>query len=208
MRQFVSYYRRFIAGFANIAHPLHALTRTGVKFLWSPNCQQAFDVLKFKLCDAPILAYPNFNIDFVLETDVSGKGLGAVLSQCVHGSLHPIVFASRALSPSERNYSITDLETLAIVWACSHFRAYLYGHIVTVFTDHLAAKAVLQSPSLNGKHARWWTKLYSSGIYTPFTLRTIPLERSRTIPENGSSTSSHCNISFIITGVTWGITSV
>lgn len=108
--------------------------------------------------------YPNFDLDFVVETDASIKGLGAILSQYHNGNLHPIAYASRALTQPEKNYCITDLETLAIVWALSHFRAYLYGHVVTVYTDHLAAKSVLQSPSLNGKHARWWTKVHSSGI--------------------------------------------
>lgn len=151
-------------GFANIAQPLHALTKKEVKFKWSPECQAAFDSLKSKLIVAPILTYPNFDLDFIVETDASVKGLGAILSQRQNGNLLPIAYASRALTQSEKNYCITDLETLAIVWSLSHFRAYLYGHVVTVYTDHLAAKSVLQSPSLNGKHARWWTKVHSSGI--------------------------------------------
>ena len=57
--------------------------------------------------------------------------------------MHPVAFASRALSPPERNYSITELETSAVVWAVSHFHSYLYGHCVTVYTDHSAVKAVL-----------------------------------------------------------------
>ena len=85
------------------------------------------------------------------------------MSQQLNSQLHPVAFASRALSPQERNYSITDLETLAILWLCSHFRAYLYGHVVTIYTDHLASQAVLQSPKLNGKHAHWWLKIQNLG---------------------------------------------
>ena len=94
------------------------LTRQNVKFHWDEECQRAFEALKRKLVEAPVLAYPSFTKDFMLETDASIEGLGAVLSQMQQdGYQHPIAFASRALSPSERNYSITELGTLAVVWA-------------------------------------------------------------------------------------------
>ena len=168
IRQFVglaSYYRRFIPNFAKIAHPLHALTRKGAPFSWTDECQEAFTTLKQKLSSGPVLAYPDFGKDFVLETDASIRGLGAVLSQKQSdGKLHPIAFASRALSPPEKNYAVTELETLAVVWACSHYHAYLYGHDVTVYTDHSAVKAILETPSPSGKHARWWSRVYGSGV--------------------------------------------
>ena len=117
------------------------------------------------MINAPVLAYPDFTEDFVLETDASICGLGAVLSQMKEdGKLHPVAYASRSLSVSERNYSITELETLAVVWAITHYRAYLYGHHVTVYTDHSAVKAILETPSPSGKHARWWLKVYSGGV--------------------------------------------
>ena len=170
VRQFVglaSYYRRFIRGFAKIAHSLHALTKKGVTFEWTEECQEAFQALKERLTTAPVLCYPDFGKAFILETDASIRGLGAVLAQ-VHedGKAHPIAYASRSLSPSEKNYGISELETLAVVWACSHFQAYLYGHDVSVFTDHSAVKAILETPSSSGKHARWWSKVYGSGIRT------------------------------------------
>ena len=160
-----SYYRKFIAGFSKVAQPLHHLTGKGVAFSWSEECEAAYQKLKTKLVSAPVLAYPSFDRDFVLETDASIKGLGAVLSQVQSDNqLHPIAFASRALSPPEKNYGVTDLETLAVVWAMSHFHYYLYGHNVTVFTDHSAVKAVLGSPSLTGKHARWWARVFTQGV--------------------------------------------
>ena len=168
LRQFIglaSYYRRFIEGFASIAQPLHLLTRKGIKFVWSTACQDAFQLLKEKLVSHPILRYPDFNKDFFLETDTSILGLGAVLNQEQSDRmLHTIAYASQAISQSEANYAITELETLAVVWAFTHFRAYLYGHHVTVYTDHAAVKATYSAPHLNGKHARWWTKIYGSGI--------------------------------------------
>ena len=80
------------------------------------------------------------------------------------GKLHPIAYASRALAPAEKNYGITDLETLAVVWAMSHFHYYLYGHQVTVYTDHSAARAVLEAPNPTGKHAKWWLRVHGKGV--------------------------------------------
>lgn len=143
-----------------MAGPLHSLTRVGIGFQWSDSCQKSFELLKQKLVEAPVLSYPSFNKDFILETDASAQGLGAILSQRHEdGQVHPVAYASRALSPSERNYSITEMETLAVVWAISHFQFYLYGRNVTVYTDHTAVKAVLESPNPTGKHARWWMKV-------------------------------------------------
>lgn len=160
-----SYYRRFVPNFSKMASPLQALTRKGVEFKWSSECETAFQVLKEKLTSAPVLAYPSFEKPFVLETDASITGIGAVLSQPQEdGLLHPIAYASRSLTTGERNYAITELETLAVVWAITHFIPYLYGHEVTVLTDHTAVKAVLETPNPSSKHARWWTKVYGSGI--------------------------------------------
>ena len=99
-----------------------------------------------------------------METDANIDELGAILSQKKSdGKLHPVAYTSRSTSAAERHYSITELETLAVVWAVQHFRAYLYGHNVTVITDYSAVKAVLDKPGSNGKHARWWLKIFSSG---------------------------------------------
>lgn len=149
-----SHYRRFVKNFVKIASPLHGLTRKSAKFEWTHKCQAAFHQLKNKLETAPILVYPNFDLPFVLETDASIQGLGAILSQKQRdGLVHPVAYANRALLPAERSYSISELETLAVVWAIQYFLAYLYGHQVTVITDHSAVKAILQTPSPNGKHA-------------------------------------------------------
>lgn len=141
------------------------MTKKEVEFCWTDDCQAAFDQLKKLLVQAPVLAYLNFNFSFVLETDASYVGLGAVLSQrLVDQKLHPVAFGSRALSPSEKNYSVTKLETLAVVWAIKHFHAYLYGQRVQVVTDHSAVKSLLGAPSSSGKHARWWLQVFGSGL--------------------------------------------
>ena len=161
-----SYYHRFVSNYAKIAYSLHSLTRKGAMFQWLADCETTFETLRTKLLTSPLLAYyPDFSKDFTLETDASKFGLGTILSQYQDDQkLHPVAYASRSISTTEANYTITDLETLAVVWAVTHFRYYLYGHDVTIITDHTAVKATLGAPSLTGKHVRWWSKVYGSGI--------------------------------------------
>ena len=107
-----SYYRRFILGFSKIANPLFALTKKDVPYIWKDDCQQAFDELKDRLTKAPVLIYPDFSERFILETDASGVGLGAVLSQRqASGNVAPIAYASRTLQSHEKNYGISELES-------------------------------------------------------------------------------------------------
>ena len=102
-----------------------------------------------------MLVYPRFDIEFFLETDALGTGLGGVLSQKqTDSTVRPIAFASRILQPHERNYGISELEGLGVVWAVKHFRHYLYGHHCTVLTDHEALKSLLWTPHPSGKLAR------------------------------------------------------
>ena len=153
-----SYYRRFIPGFSQIAAPLHTLLKKGIEFYWSVECEQAFQNLKQKLTTAPILSYPQFSKErpSILETDASGKGLGAVLAQQQDDSkVHPIAFASRALNNHEKNYGISEMETLAVVWAAKLFRPYLLGHSCEVITDHSACVSLLNTPNPSPKLARW-----------------------------------------------------
>ncbi len=151
-----SYYRRFIPCYSAIAQPLYCLTRKDTPFKWTEDCGAAFTRLKKALTQAPILAYPHFGQTFLLETDASGVGLGAVLSQKQEdGTVRPIEYASRTLQLHERNYGISHLEVLGVVWAVKHFRHYIYGHRCTVYTDHEALKSLLNTPQPSGKLARW-----------------------------------------------------
>lgn len=125
-----SFYRRFVPNFAQIASPLHDLTRKGASLDWTEACQTSFDLLRNKLVEAPVLAYPNFENDLTLEMDASGNGLGAILSQTQEdGRLHPVAYTSRPLSLQKKKYAITELETLAEAWAMSHFHHYLMAMI-------------------------------------------------------------------------------
>ena len=103
-----NYYRRFIKGFAQIASPLNKLTSKKEKFVWSPECQQAFETLKAKLISAPILAYPDFNLPYHLYVDASQTGLRLTLGQIVDGAEKVIAYGGRDLNPAERNYSATE----------------------------------------------------------------------------------------------------
>ena len=153
-----SYYRRFVPGFSSIATPIHALTKKNALFQWTPQCQSAFDRLKELLVTAPVLAYPRFGPEeeFVLETDASLNGLGAVLGQRQDdGHIHPIAYASRSLQPHETNYAISELETLGLVWAVKMFRPYILGHHCVILTDHSACTSLLNAAHPSAKLARW-----------------------------------------------------
>ncbi|GJX55375.1 putative reverse transcriptase domain-containing protein [Tanacetum coccineum] len=118
------YYWRFIKGFLKIAKPLTELTQKNKKYIWGEDQETAFQLLKLKLCEAPILALPEGNDDFVVYCDASLQGLGAVLMQ----RETIIAYASRQLKPHEENYTIHDLELGAVVFALKIWRHYLYGH--------------------------------------------------------------------------------
>ena len=134
-----NYYRRFIKDFASLAKPLHRLTEKGREFTWAQESDQAFNTLKQKLTSAPVLALPNWSKPFLLDTDASETGIGAVLSQVQDdGSECVMAYASRLLSKQERNYCVTRKELLAVVTFLQHFRPYLIGSSFTIRTDHSA----------------------------------------------------------------------
>jgi hypothetical protein len=118
--------------------------------------------MKLSICKCHLtqemMSYPKFGPDskYILETDASYVGLGAVLSQQQEdGRVHPIAYASRSLDVHEKKYGVTELETLGLVWAVRYFRPYLLGHKTTVFTDHSACLSLLNHPRSYGKLVRW-----------------------------------------------------
>ena len=142
-------------GYAKIVRPLHELTGAKQKFLWTDMCEAAFDKLKRCLVAASVLRFPDFGKPYVLETDTSAQGLGAVLAQKAEdGKMHPIAYASRTTQGAEKNYASSELEALAVVWATRHFRHYLYGAKCTVLTD-VALKSLLATPHPSGRLAHW-----------------------------------------------------
>lgn len=164
VRSFVglaSYYRRFIKGFAELARPLHQLTEKGRRFKWSEACQVAFEHLKAKLISAPVLAYPDPSQPFILDTDASDTGIGAVLSQVVDGVEQVIAYASRALTKQERKYATTKKELLSMVTFTKYFKHYLLGKEFILRTDHNSLRWLHNFQGLEGQLARWVEQLAS-----------------------------------------------
>ena len=135
-KAFGKYYRKFLKNFAEVAKPLYRLTSKGVKFTWGKEHEDAFQLLKTRLLQAPILAFPNFCHPFVIETEASETALGAILSQITDGEDRPIAFESRVLSKTEVNYATTKREALGFVQAMQWFRPYIYRSQCIVRTDH------------------------------------------------------------------------
>ena len=160
-----SYYQRFIPSFATVASPLYALTHKDAELYWGQFEQIAFDRLKHLLIYASVLAFPNFDQEFILETDASGVGLGATLAQEQQdGTVRPIGYGSQTLQQPEKKYGATELEAMGVVWAVKHFRHYLYGHRCHVFTDHEPLKSLLNTPHPSGELACWGLALQEAGI--------------------------------------------
>ncbi|GJW88284.1 putative reverse transcriptase domain-containing protein [Tanacetum coccineum] len=154
IRQFLGlagYYRRFIEGFSKIVKSMTKLTQKGVKFDWGDKQEAAFQLLKQKLCSAPILALPEGSKDFVVYCDASHKGLVAVLMQ----REKVISYASRQLKIHEKNYITHDLELGSVVFSLKLWRHYLYGTKCTVFTDYKSLQQILNQKELNMRQRRW-----------------------------------------------------
>ena len=154
-----SYYRRFIKGFADIAQPLHQCTEKIQSFNWTPEVEQAFLKLKHALTEAPVLGYPNPDDPFILDTDASSYGTGAVLSQLRDGQEHVIAYYSQVLNRPERQYCTTRRELLAVVKAVKHFHPYVYGRPFSVRTDHAALRWLLSFRHPKEQTARWLERL-------------------------------------------------
>ncbi|GJY08291.1 putative reverse transcriptase domain-containing protein [Tanacetum coccineum] len=127
------------------------LTQKKVKFVWGDKQEAAFQLLKQKLCSAPILALPEGSEDFIAYCDVSKKGLGAVLMQ----RKKVIAYTSCQLKIHEKNYTTHDLELGTVVFALKIWRHYMYGTKCTVFTDHKSLQHILNQKELNMRQRRW-----------------------------------------------------
>lgn len=156
---FANFYRRFIRNYSQAASLLTRLTSSKVSFKWGPDAEQAFLTLKQKFTSAPVLIYPDPSLQFIVEVDASGIGVGAVLSQRSPSDqkLHPCAFFSRCLSSAERNYSIGDCELPAVKLALEEWRHYLEGARLpfVVWTDHKNLSYIQSAKRLNSRQARW-----------------------------------------------------
>jgi hypothetical protein len=154
-----SFCRRLIPNFSEIARPMTKLTRKEQPFTWESIQQEAFQKMKDRLCTAPVLAYPNVKLPFILSTDASQFSLGAILSQVQDGLEGPICYASRQTNKAERAYMTSELEMLALVWATKHFRCYLHGRKFLARTDLAALKYLQKFSDQNSHLLRWSIRL-------------------------------------------------
>ena len=158
---FANFYRRFIEGYGKIAKPLTELTGK-LDWKWGTSQEEAFDEIKRRMCNAPVLSLPNDNGKFRVETDSSDFATGAILSQeQLDGKWKPVAYSSHALNPTERNYEIYDKEMLAIMRALSEWRQYLLGakEVFEIFTDHKNLEYFRKPQKLNRRQARWVSEM-------------------------------------------------
>lgn len=210
VRRFVgmaSWYRRFIPNFSSILAPLTRLTHKNITFTWSEECQQAFDTIRNALVSAPVLTCPDFEKPFTLQTDASAYGLGAVLTQQSSEGEHVICFLSRSLNKAERNYSTTERECLAVIWAVEKLRHFLEGSHFTVVTDHSSLTWLLHKvKDATGKLARWALRLQPydfSIVHRKGRENVVPDFLSRSVPIVNSVHVSSPVDTFSSTKDTW-----
>lgn len=195
--QTCSWYRRYIPHFAEISRPLSNLTKKSSSWKWGQEEQAAFELLKKSLISPPVLKQVDETKPFVLRTDASNYALGAVLIQGQGPEEHPIEYASRLLTSAERNYSTTEREALAVVWALEKFRGYIEGTPITVASDHQPLKWLLSLKSPTGRLARWALQIQSYDLkveYIPGKANVVADMLSRPACMHEKTTCEICTV--------------
>ncbi|GFY00627.1 retrovirus-related Pol polyprotein from transposon 17.6 [Trichonephila clavipes] len=195
--QTCSWFRRYIQDFAKISRPLSYLTKKKVKWQWEFDQQNAFQTLKNSLTTPPVLKQADGTKPYIIRTDASNYALGAVLLQGEGSDEHPIEYASRLLTPAERNYSTTEREALAVVWALKKFRGYIEGTEITVASDHQPLKWLLNLKSPTGRLARWALEIQSFNLkvqYIPGKANVVADMLSRPVTQEEESFCEENNI--------------
>jgi hypothetical protein len=149
------YYRRFIKGFSKIGYPITSLQKKGVKFIWTSECEERFQEMKYLLTNAPVLKIADPNNDFLVCIDACKEGLVGVLMQ----EGHVIFYESRKLNEHEINYVTHDMELATIVNALKMWRNYLLGRIFVLMTYHSGLRYLFDQPKINVRQARWMALL-------------------------------------------------
>ena len=149
------FYRRFIKDFSAIARPLCNLLAKDVPFTWLQACDIAFTKLKNMLVSPPIMRSPNWDLPFEIMCDANDYAIGVVLGQREDKKAFVIYYASKTLDSAQANYTTTEKEFLAVVFALEKFRSYIVGSPVTIFTDHAALKYLLSKQDTKPWLTRW-----------------------------------------------------
>ncbi|XP_065859870.1 uncharacterized protein [Euphorbia lathyris] len=151
----LGFYRRFIKDFSKIARPMTQLLLKDANFVFTPECLESFNTLKDKLIKAPIMVSPNWDLPFELMCDASDTAVGACLGQKVDKICRPISYASRTLNDAQLNYTTTEKELLAVIFALDKFRSYLVLSKVIVYTDHAALRYLFSKQDAKPRLLRW-----------------------------------------------------
>jgi predicted aspartyl protease/transposase InsO family protein len=190
---FSNFYRVFIQEYSRITRPLHHLTKTNVPFNWDEDCQKAFETIKDRLTNAPVLKHYKPELPTRIETDASNEVVAGILSQEHEGKWHPVAYYSKSMSPPEQNYEIHDKEMLAIIRALEEWRAELEGlqrsERFNIITDHRALEYFMTKKKLNARQARWaefLSRFYFIIRYRPGKMNTLADVLSR--PESMKET--------------------
>lgn len=194
--QTCSWYRKFIPNFSELSRPLSNLTKKNTPWTWTSEAQTAFNTLKKCLVTPPILKQADFTQPFTVRTDASNYALGAVLLQGQGQDERPIEYASRLLKSAERNYSTTEREALAVVWALNKFRGYVDGQEITIASDHQPLKWLMTLKSPSGRLSRWALQLQAFNLkieYIPGKINVVADMLSRPSYAEGE-TSEVCAI--------------
>ncbi|KAL0838547.1 hypothetical protein ABMA28_016655 [Loxostege sticticalis] len=189
----------FILNFAKKSEPLTRLTKKNARWHWTNEQQESFESLKADLVSAPVLAQADESKPYIVKTDASSYAIGAVLVQGEGEHEHPVEYASRLLTKAERNYSTTEREALAVVWAIAKFRGYIEGMPITVLTDHQALKWLMTLKSPSGRLARWALQLQAYDITIKYIEgKTNVVADSLSRPTCNSETQDNCGICSVI----------
>uniref|UniRef100_A0ABD2WNY6 RNA-directed DNA polymerase n=1 Tax=Trichogramma kaykai TaxID=54128 RepID=A0ABD2WNY6_9HYME len=173
----VGWYARFIKNEAEIRVPLARLLRKDTPFVWGADQEQAFETLKRSLSEAPVFVRPYFEREFSIQTDALNYAIGAVLTQEREDGEHPVYNISRVLTSAERNYTVTEKECLAVIWAIEKFRPYVEDYHFEVVTDHRALSWLRNFKDPQGRVARWALKLMEydfEAVYRKGSLHYVP----------------------------------
>lgn len=166
--QTCSWFRRFIHNFAEVSKPLSMLTKKNATWNWKLPQQEAFDQLKVLLSSAPILRQADTKLPYILRTDASSYALGACLLQGEGADERPVEYASRLLTTAEQNYTTTEREALAIVWAIQKFRGYVEGATILVQSDHQPLRWLMSLKTPTGRLARWALSLQAFDLHIDY----------------------------------------
>ncbi|GJT80969.1 reverse transcriptase domain-containing protein [Tanacetum coccineum] len=213
------FYRRFIKDFSKISRPMTHLLEKNTPFIFSEDCILAFQTLKKKLTEAPILIAPNWDQPFEIMCDASDYAIGAVLGQRIEKHFRPIHYASKTMTEAETNYTTTEKEMLAVVYAFEKFRSYLIMNKSVVYTDHSALKYLFNKKDAKARLLRWVLLLqefdfkvidtkgaenYAAGhlsrleklyqnVFDPKEMNeTFPLETLNTVTSHDNQSTSWC----------------